>query len=246
MPLPSVVRSTSTRFSKASTASVSPRNSRCCTSKLDRPNVGIVVSIVTSSPWLEATKNRAMDTFNRDIIPGLQEQFGTFGLGANDSDFQSSVLREGASMSAQLADTAQDRQFGAANALPGLLSGFGELEAGLQGLQTGRTQGGRTMNFLNNLAGMSTQGQTGGGSRANSSEGGVKCWVAAVYFGWDPPNWHTARTWLLETWQGPLAGSFRWFYSRFGERLAALARRNRVVHAALRPIFMWALRMGSK
>lgn len=73
---------------------------------------------------------------------------------------------------------------------------------------------------------------------------GGMCWVAAVYFGWHTPQWYAARNWLMRDWQSWIAPYFRHVYMRYGPAVARLAQRNRLVRAALKPLFEWAARKG--
>lgn len=70
------------------------------------------------------------------------------------------------------------------------------------------------------------------------------CWVAAEYYGWYTPEWFAARRWIVEGWRGPLGDIFRRLYRRHGRRVAGWVRHNRLVRAALRPIFAWTLKRG--
>lgn len=73
---------------------------------------------------------------------------------------------------------------------------------------------------------------------------GMFCWVAAEYEGWFTPNWWTTRSWIAYGWEGRTGDVFRFLYLRYGERVAPIVRRNKLVRAALRPLFAWCLRKG--
>jgi hypothetical protein len=134
--------------------------------------------------------------------------------------------------------------------------------AGIESGYFGTAVGGQNA-ALNNLTqfGLASYGpwmaaiQAAGGAAAaaipgigapSSGGGGMDtghCWVAAeLYGGWFEPRTVLLRSWLNEefrrTWLGD--GVMR-FYLRFGERIAAIARRSRAVRWMLRPLFELAL-----
>jgi hypothetical protein len=81
-------------------------------------------------------------------------------------------------------------------------------------------------------------------ARAGGWSFGVGCWVSGEYFGLWTPSWWAARNWIMDGWQTPLGKAFRAVYVKHGERLAGLVRRNRIVRATLRPIFLWCRKKG--
>lgn len=113
----------------------------------------------------------AQDLFGQlfnERISGLQEQFGGFGLGPNDSDFQSAALREAQLGSTQLADLAQSRKLQASTALPGAIGDILGLEGASRATARARTPGGQQLELLLNLAGIQTESGNIGISKENS------------------------------------------------------------------------------
>lgn len=131
--------------------------------------------------------NQAMNTFGeaaatglidpaRDLfgqlfnerIAGLQEQFGGFGLNANDTDFQAAALREAQLGSTQLADLAQNRRLQAAGSLPDLLNNILGLEGSARTAERSSTQAGQLYDLLASMGGMNTQASTLGSGKSLS------------------------------------------------------------------------------
>jgi len=73
---------------------------------------------------------------------------------------------------------------------------------------------------------------------------GVGCWVSAEYYDYWTPSWWAARNWIADGWTTPAGRLFRAVYMKHGEAIAAVVHRNRLVKAALRPIFEWCRRKG--
>lgn len=69
--------------------------------------------------------------------------------------------------------------------------------------------------------------------------GGKSCWIAAKLFGgWDDPRTKLLRRWIFgpyaETWHGMIPAAL---YARYGERIAKLMPRHRLLTRLLRKIF---------
>jgi hypothetical protein len=114
----------------------------------------------------------AQDLFGQlfnERISGLQEQFGGFGLGPNDSDFQAAALREAQLGSTQLADLAQNRRLQAAGMFPDSLAGILDLEGQARAAERGRTPGGQQLDLLMTLGGMDTEAGAVGTERNRQS-----------------------------------------------------------------------------
>ena len=63
------------------------------------------------------------------------------------------------------------------------------------------------------------------------------CWIAAAIYGEGTPEFHLARKWIFELWQGPIADSARNFYLDHGREIATLVRTNSALREAIKPLF---------
>lgn len=81
------------------------------------------------------------------------------------------------------------------------------------------------------------------GTLSKSTSGGF-CWVAAEFFGWETPDWHDARRWIVDGWKTTTGRTFLEFYKRFGRQLAWLVRHSHLVRGLLHPLFVWARDKG--
>ncbi len=79
---------------------------------------------------------------------------------------------------------------------------------------------------------------------AGQAAGGAKyCWIAEAVYGIDDPRTFMVRAWLTGPFMATRFGSVvMGLYRRFGQRIAAIARRSRMLRAALKPLFDIALR----
>lgn len=94
------------------------------------------------------------------------------------------------------------------------------------------------LGFFGELAGAA-------GGAASGGAFGKPCWIAEVIYGVDDPRTHAARAWLVgpfsDTWYGRAVVRF---YSRFGERIAAVVRRSQALRVAFKPLFDMAAARG--
>jgi hypothetical protein len=68
------------------------------------------------------------------------------------------------------------------------------------------------------------------------------CWIAEAIYGVDDPRTHLVREWLTAEFAlTPFGRTVMNLYRRFGQRVASVARKSRVLRALLRPIFDRAL-----
>lgn len=96
-----------------------------------------------------------------------------------------------------------------------------------------------TLNILNTVSGMGT---AAGGMGAKPF-----CWIAAeLYGGWDDPRTKLVRSWLAEEFSKSRVGAaVLALYSHFGERVAAVVKRNMTVRAFFRWLFNQALKKAA-
>jgi hypothetical protein len=209
--------------------------------------------------------------FNRAVLPNLESRFagaGRLGSGAH----QGAVGEAGRALAGELGGMATDiyggnyaRERGMQQSMVGMAPGLAQADYGdaQMMMNAGAARQGYSQSVLDDLIqrfefnrdepyNRAAQYSTLIGAPVNQSQssqssfgfGTQVCWVAAEYFGFLTPDWWTARQWILEGWQGLAGDIFRKLYVKYGERLAAVVRRNRLVRAALRPLFEWCLRMG--
>lgn len=72
------------------------------------------------------------------------------------------------------------------------------------------------------------------------------CWVAAAHYGWFTPEWFAAARFVNYIWpERSLLGRL-WLriYMKYGERLATLVGKSRIVRAITKPMFDWFVREG--
>lgn len=86
------------------------------------------------------------------------------------------------------------------------------------------------------LAGISGAGAVAG---AFTHPGSGSCWIAEALFGVDDARTHLLRFWINQVWaRRSIVGCvFAYLYSRFGERLARVVKRNRAVRGLASIVF---------
>jgi len=81
----------------------------------------------------------------------------------------------------------------------------------------------------------------GAGAAAGAYAGG--CWIAEALYGENDPRTHLLRSWLNDEFKRTMLGRVVMaFYLRYGQRIAAIAKRSRMLRAVLRPLFELALK----
>jgi hypothetical protein len=94
--------------------------------------------------------------------------------------------------------------------------------------------------FLPALAGGAAQ--VGFGFTPGAPGNAKPCWIAEAIYGVDDLRTHLIREWLsTEFILRPIGRVVMWAYQRFGRQVARMARRSKVLAAALKPIFDCAL-----
>jgi hypothetical protein len=85
------------------------------------------------------------------------------------------------------------------------------------------------------LAGISGASAVGGAFAGRPPS----CWIAEALFGADDPRTHLLRFWINQVWarESILGCIFAYLYSRFGERLARVVKRNRALRGLALIVF---------
>ena len=79
---------------------------------------------------------------------------------------------------------------------------------------------------------------------AASAYGAAGCWIAAELYGYGSPEFHLARRWIFDLWEGPVAQEVRKFYLEYGKEIAEAIRRDGRLRDLIKPLFDYAIELA--